>query len=165
MLTLLLNSDYRCISFIHERKAIKLLIKGKVEILSNWEEKIKHGNGSISHPAVLRLKHRVRWIPRRLRFNKISVFRRDERTCQYCGKVLPLSELTIDHIIPRIKGGENSWKNCVAACKYCNNWKGDSSPEEAGLKLIKEPIIPKLTIFDDYKLINNKHGSWEDWIY
>jgi 5-methylcytosine-specific restriction endonuclease McrA len=164
--TLLLNSTYESIGFISDRKVFKLLVKDKVEILESWEgSKIYFGKGiTIDHPAVLRLKHHVRWIPKKVRFNRTAVFRRDQHICQYCGKALTPSKLTLDHIFPRARGGDNSWKNCVTACFICNNKKGNRTPEEAGMRLIKKPITPTMGIANEYHLMHHKHESWKDYI-
>ena len=159
--TLLLNSTYECIAFISERKVFKLLVKDKIEVLSEWDIKFAWGKGSARHPAVVRLKHHVRWIPRKVRFNRTGVFRRDQHLCQYCSKGLSPSKLTMDHIIPRARGGDSSWRNCVTACFSCNNKKGDRTPEEAGMTLLKKPIVPQISIVNEYALMHNKHDDWK----
>lgn len=163
--TLLLNSTYECIGFIPERKLFKLLAKDKIEVLESWDEKIIFGRGvKISHPAVVRLRHHVRWIPRKVRFNRTGVFRRDQYVCQYCSVALTPARLTIDHIKPRVRGGENSWRNCVTACQPCNNKKGDRTPEEAAMRLIRKPAIPQLTIRSEFVLMKLKHETWQNYI-
>ena len=164
--TLLLNSTYECIAFITDRKVFKLLAKDKVEVLEAWEgSKIPFGkNHSISHPSVIRLKHHVRWIPRKVRFNRTGVFRRDQYVCQYCSKALTPSKLTLDHVLPRGRGGENSWKNCVTSCFECNNKKGMRTPEEARMALLHKPTAPQLTIANEFAVMKNKHDSWKQYV-
>lgn len=164
--TLLLNSTYECIAFISDRKVFKLLAKDKAEVLESWEGyKIPFGKGvAIQHPAVIRLKHHVRWIPRKIRFNRSAVFRRDQHVCQYCSKTLTPAKLTLDHIFPRSRGGENSWKNCVTCCFDCNNRKGARTPEESKMVLIRKPTAPQLTITNEYVMIKVKHERWKDYI-
>lgn len=164
--TLLLNSTYECIDFIPERKVFKHLANDKVEVLEVWEDHhIIFGRGNrIKYPAVLRLKHHVRWIPKKVRFNRTAVFRRDQHVCQYCAKALTPVKLTLDHIFPRARGGENSWKNCVTACFLCNNQKGNRTPEEAGMKLLRKPITPVLGIRNEFHLMKDKHPAWQDYI-
>ena len=164
--TLLLNSTYECIGFISDRKVFKLLAKDKVEVLESWEgHKIYFGkNNSIAYPAVLRLRHHVRWIPRKVRFNRTAVFRRDQHICQYCGKALTPAKLTLDHILPRARGGENSWRNCVTSCFECNNRKGMRTPEEARMVLLKKPTTPAMSIGSEFALMKNKHDSWKNYI-
>lgn len=164
--TLLLNSTYECIGFISDRKVFKLLAKDKVDVLESWEgQKISFGrDNNINHPAVLKLKHHVRWIPRKVRFNRTAVFRRDQHVCQYCSKALTPVKLTLDHIFPRSRGGENSWRNCVTCCFECNNKKGPRTPEEARMTLIRKPLTPQLTITSEYALMKHKHESWKNYI-
>lgn len=162
--TLLLNSTYECIAFISERKVFKLIAKDKVEVLSEWDEKITYGRGTIHYPAVVRLRHHVRWIPRKVRFNRTGVFRRDQHVCQYCSKGLTPAKLTLDHIIPRTRGGDSSWRNCVTACFDCNNRKGSRTPDEAGMKLLHKPVVPQITIANEYVLMKCKHPEWKLYI-
>lgn len=163
--TLLLNSTYECIGFISERKLFKLLAKDKIEVLESWDEKIIFGRGvKIQHPAVVRLRHHVRWIPRKVRFNRTGVFRRDQYMCQYCSTALTPAKLTIDHIKPKTRGGENSWRNCVTACFTCNNKKSNRTPEEANMRLIKKPTVPQLTIYSEFVIMKLKHDSWKEYV-
>lgn len=162
--TLLLNSTYECISFISERKVFKLFANNKIEIISSWEHETAWGRGKISHPAVVRLKHQVRWIPRKLKFHRNAVFKRDRFICQYCGAQPGPARLTIDHIIPRGMGGGNSWKNCVTACDPCNKVKGNRTPEMAGMRLIVKPQVPLLNIVYDFEMLRPKHEEWRNFL-
>lgn len=163
--SLLLNGTYECISFLPERRVYKLLALGKVEVLEQWDNKVQFGRDNyIKFPAVIKLKHHVRWIPRKVRFNRLGVFKRDNYTCCYCSKMVRLNDLTIDHVIPRDKGGENSWRNCVAACFTCNNKKSNRTPDEAGMPLLKKPIMPQLSIYGEFSVMQQKHDSWRNYL-
>lgn len=163
--TLLLNSTYECIAFISERKVFKLLAKEKIEVLTEWDSKITFWDKQkINHPAVVRLRYHVRWIPRKIRYNNTAVFRRDHHKCQFCNKTLTSTKLTIDHIIPRSKGGESSWSNCVTSCFDCNNTKSNRTPEEAGMKLLRKPTAPIQSIYSEYCIMKNTHPSWADYV-
>ena len=101
---------------------------------------------TIHRPVVIRLVTYVR-IPRdthRRKITRRAVFARDEWTCQYCGS---RTNLTVDHVIPRSKGGGSSWDNIVASCAPCNRRKGDALPRQAGMQLRKEPRTPSSTVF------------------
>lgn len=148
-------------SFIPFKRAIKLYFNDKVEVLSNWEYVVRWTEGEIPHPAVLRLKQSVPWRYRKVRCTRKSVLRRDMNTCQYCNVTLAPMRLTWDHVIPRSQGGNSSWINCVAACKPCNSYKGNRTPDEAGMKLLRQPIAPNRSLFNEYKLMNPKHNDWE----
>ena len=140
-------------AFITFRKAIKLILKGKVNILSKWNSEITHGAGSVSHPAVLVMKY---YIPRHIkkrRYNRMGVFRRDKCCCQYCGERVSSSQLTIDHVKPRKMGGETTWINCVACCFSCNNKKAGRTPKMANMRLLHKPFAPTVNIWNEYNLI------------
>jgi 5-methylcytosine-specific restriction endonuclease McrA len=159
MRVLLLNSTYEPIFFISMRKAIKLYVKEKVEVLSCWNESIKWCSGNMKLPAVVRLKYFVRWIPRTVRFNRVGVFRRDKFECKYCGaKKIPL---TIDHIIPRSKGGENNYLNTITSCVPCNSKKDDRTPEQAGMQLLSKPFVPRINLSNELLVINDVHEDWK----
>ena len=141
--TLLLNDDLQVIAFISERKAVKLLLKQKVDILSIWHgNKIHSVNGYIEYPATLRLRYHIRLNPTKLNFSRKLVLRRDNYTCGYCRKKFNNSSLTIDHVVPKSAGGGNSFSNCVTACLPCNSLKRNRTPEQAGMILRITPTTP-----------------------
>lgn len=166
MKALLLNSTYQPISFVDSRKAINLIVKGKVEVISSWKKKyVYSARDKIEIPAVIRLKYYVRWIPRKSRFNRNGLFRRDGYTCQYCGRKFKLSDLTIDHILPSSRGGKTTWMNCVASCFSCNNKKSNKTPDEAHMKLLSLPKIPTLSIKNEAELIDPIHNDWDQYMW
>lgn len=144
MQTLLLNHDLQPLAFISERRAIRLLVKGKVEVLSVWNNiRYYSGSGFIDLPAVISLKYKItRRLVRRV-FSRGAVFKRDNFNCQYCGNILNSKQITLDHIIPKSRGGISSFENCVAACYDCNFKKGSALPEEMGMRLIRRPETPE----------------------
>ena len=95
--------------------------------------------------------------------NRKNVVWRDKNVCQYCGGRFSFTDLTMDHVIPKSRGGDKSWTNIVACCKRCNNKKGNRTPEEAKMPLIKKPAIPKWNI---HVLLRDKKipQEWEDYI-
>lgn len=96
-------------------------------------------------------------------FSRRNLFRRDHHTCQYCGKKMRGEELTIDHVIPRSKGGRSSWENCVLACVACNVRKGDRLPLQSGLQLVRAPKRPNWTPYLSLSL-GTKKESWEKFV-
>ena len=164
MKALLLNSTYQPLSFLSERKVLKLLYKNKVEVLSSWDEEIRWIEGKIKLPAVIRLFNYVKWIPKKNRFNRIGVFKRDRFVCMYCGKQFKAYELTVDHIIPKSQGGSLSWQNCVCSCYGCNSKKGNRTPEQAGMKLLQIPVVPTSDLVGDLYLINETHPEWKNYL-
>ncbi len=136
---LVLNASYEPINVTPVRRAVVLVLKG----VATTEEE----NGSFIHsarmafriPSVIRLRE-FRRIPYQTRaLSRKNILLRDRHTCQFCGRVLPAVELTLDHVIPRSRGGHTDWDNLVACCHTCNNLKGDRLPEEVGLKLLRPP--------------------------
>jgi hypothetical protein len=120
---LVLNASYEPINICAARRALVLILKG----VAAAEE---HAPGLLSSR---RIPHQSRALSRK------NIMMRDKYTCQYCHKVLNSAELTLDHVIPRSRGGETSWENLVASCNPCNNRKGNRTPEEANLKLLRPP--------------------------
>ncbi len=141
--TLLLNFTYEPLRIIDWKKAVILLYLGKAEPVSSYDITIRSVSVSMGLPAVIRLLKYVKDGRRvYLRFSRENVYIRDNYTCQYCGRRFPPSKLTYDHVIPKSRGGETNWTNIVTCCEECNRKKGDRTPEEAGMKLIKQPKRP-----------------------
>src|ERR1700733_3182252 len=128
------------------RRAVVLLLKEKAEVIERADWELHSANATMVRPVVIRLVSYVR-IPRdthRRKITRRAVFARDNWTCQYCGS---RSNLTVDHVIPRSKGGGSSWDNIVASCAPCNRRKGDALPRQAGMRLQKQPRPPPATVF------------------
>ncbi len=127
------------------------LMNGKVEILEEYPEVIypPASNGSSvipgwmgQIPAVVRLLKPVSRNKKNVKFSRINVFTRDNFTCQYCGAKKAMKDLNYDHVVPRIKGGKTVWENIVTCCYPCNDRKGGRTPEQAGMRLRKQPVLP-----------------------
>ncbi|QTA89888.1 HNH endonuclease [Desulfonema magnum] len=143
---ILLNGDYTFLCLIDWKKAMKLVFTGKVKILKYSEKIIRSISGVFRIPAVLVLIKVVRSIYKsRVPFSKKNVLIRDRHTCAYCGK--SSKRLTIDHVIPRSKGGKTDFDNCVSCCEDCNNKKGSKTPRQAGMRLLKRPYQPTISEF------------------
>ena len=143
---LVLNATYEPINVCTVRRAVVLLLKEKAEILERADWELHSATRTMSRPVVIRLVTYVR-IPRdthRRKITRRAVFARDNWTCQYCGS---RSNLTVDHVIPRSKGGGSSWENIVASCAPCNRRKGDALPRQVGMRLRKKPRTPPATVF------------------
>jgi 5-methylcytosine-specific restriction endonuclease McrA len=166
--SLLLNSTYEALNFISDQRAMRLLLKGRAEIVVNMTGKRSVWDGvyfvtirqKFEVPATLRLVTRVnrRWKPPR--FRKKVLFNRDGWKCQYCSCKLLWNSATIDHVKPSSKGGITSWINCVASCKPCNKKKADRTPDEAGMKLLTMPHEPSPLDFWDIQRSNVWHDDW-----
>jgi len=139
---LVLNSDYTPLNVTDTRRGFILVMKGKAEIVKEDVNKIVTTIGEFVKPLIIRLVNYVRFRRNAIKVGRRRVMKRDGYQCGYCGSK---KNLTIDHIIPKCKGGDNSWGNLVTCCNKCNNLKDDKTPEEVGLKLKTKPYEP--TIF------------------
>ncbi len=145
---LVLNATYEPLSIVSLRRAIVLLLKEKAEVLEAAEERIHAANLSLPYPLVIRLVYYVR-VPRRMvvPLSRRTLLARDNYTCQYCGVSASSAELTMDHVLPKVRGGETTWDNVVCACRACNSRKGSKTPEEAHMTLAREPARPQYLAF------------------
>ncbi len=143
---LVLNATYEPINVCTVRRAVVLLLKDKAEMIERSERELHSATSTMSRPVVIRLVSYVR-IPRdthRRKITRRAVFARDDWTCQYCGA---RSNLTVDHVVPRSKGGGSSWDNIVASCAPCNRRKGNALPRQVGMRLLKQPRTPSAHVF------------------
>src|SRR5258708_22414418 len=136
---LVLNATYEPINVTAVRRAMVLLLKGVAQAEEVHNAEVHSAANAHKVPSVIRLLA-YRHIPQQSRaLSRKNILLRDRNTCQFCGRVFPSAELTLDHVVPRSRGGRSSWENLVACCYHCNNTKGDRTPEEAGLKLARNP--------------------------
>jgi 5-methylcytosine-specific restriction endonuclease McrA len=145
---LVLNYNYQPLNITSARRAIVMLCSGKAHALEVDSRTFHSERMQIRMPTVVRLEYYVRRPVPLLRANRKSIFARDRYTCQYCGTAS--GALTLDHVVPRERGGSSEWENLVCCCTKCNNLKGNRSPEEAGLKLRKFPRRPKYIPYINY---------------
>ncbi len=118
----------------------------------------------IQVPRVVRLVRYDR-VPRQgLRFNRRSLLARDDHRCQYCGRTPPLSQLSLDHVMPRSRGGETTWENVVCSCVACNSKKGGRTPSEARMRLMRKPRKPRRNPVLKQKLANPKYANWKTFL-
>ncbi len=145
---LVLNATYEPLNVVSVRRAVLLLLKEKAEIVEAAEAWLHSEQLALPVPLVIRLVYYVR-IPRRfsLPVSRRTVMARDNYTCQYCGARFSRAQLTIDHVLPRSRGGEIRWDNVAAACGPCNRRKGNRTPDEAGMPLRCQPRRPRYLAF------------------
>ncbi|MBX7169094.1 MAG: HNH endonuclease [Pirellulales bacterium] len=187
---LVLNRFYLAVHVINVRRAFGLLYRNLAEVVhledgqyanytfDSWREIselkaqfkdpdsdwIRSVNFEIQVPRVIRLLTYDRLPKQTVRFNRRNIFARDSNRCQYCGHRFPTSELSLDHVVPRSQGGDTSWENIVCCCVQCNVRKGGRTPQEAHLKLIKQPVRPKRSPLLTIKLGNPKYESWKSFL-
>ena len=144
---LVLNASYEPINVCTVRRAAVLILKNRAEVLERGDWALHAESVTLPRPVVIRLLTYVR-IPRdahRRKITRRAVFARDRWTCQYCGH--ERGHLTVDHVIPRSKGGPSSWDNIVTCCAPCNRRKGDRLPSQANMVPAQPPKAPGATIF------------------
>jgi 5-methylcytosine-specific restriction endonuclease McrA len=156
---LVLNLGYEPLNVCRVRRAIVLIEQQKAEMLENGSGFIRSADRLFAVPSVIRISSMVRRPKRKnLKLTRMEVFRRDQYTCQYCGK--QAKQLTIDHVIPRYRGGPHTWENVVSACIPCNRGKAGRTPKEAGMRLFPQPAPPRdggnLFGYDDHKDIRQE---------
>ena len=156
---LVLNANFEPLNVCTTRRALGLMFTDKASMVHNGRGYIKSISHSYPAPSVIRLSRMIRRPRPVVKLCKAEVFRRDNYTCQYCGK--RTNNLTIDHVIPRSLGGEHAWENLVAACPSCNHKKGGRTAKQAHMVLLRQPKAPSASaqyIFGRYLKFN------EDWI-
>jgi 5-methylcytosine-specific restriction endonuclease McrA len=158
---LCLNRSWHPVTFLPVQVAVVTVMRDMASVLDpvnfllltfeEWaaskpqtERWIKTAHDAVPAPDVIVLKKYGERPPRKIAFNRPNLGRRDEWTCQYCGDTLG-GDLTVEHVLPRSRGGATSWENCVAACADCNARKADRTPDEAGMRLRARPIAPRWT--------------------
>jgi 5-methylcytosine-specific restriction endonuclease McrA len=142
----ILNGDYTFLSLVDWKKAMGLMFADKIRVLKFSDRVIQGVNRTFRAPAVAVLVKVVRSVYRgRVPFSRRNVMIRDRYTCVYCGR--RSGPITMDHLIPRSRGGTNDFDNCVACCRACNQKKGARLPSEAGLTLRHQPWQPTIAEF------------------
>ena len=137
---LVLNANFEPINVCTTRRALGLILNRKASLVLNGRGEICTVRAMYPKPSIIRLDKMVKRPRLSVRLTKREILRRDEYTCQYCGKTVPY--LTIDHVIPRRLGGRHVWDNLVAACPTCNHHKGGRTAEQAQMRLLRLPQEP-----------------------
>jgi len=189
---LVLNRLFMAVHVVTARRAFTLLCKERAEVVSvdeedkynfydlkswievsqlkaTYEDAHQHDwvhtvSLQIRVPKVIRLLFYDRFPQRVAKFNRRNIFARDENRCQYCGYKFPTSELSLEHVIPRSRGGESTWQNIVCACTECNKRKGGRTPQEAHMKLIRKPVRPTRSPQITIKLRSPKYEAWKQFL-
>jgi len=189
---LALNRNFLAVQVISVRRAFCLLVKGLAEIIhvegghycafdfdtwlemsqlktelgerSDFEDWIRSVNFDIQAPRVIRLLTYER-VPRNtVKFNRRNIFLRDGHRCQYCGNRYSSPRLSLDHVMPKSRGGADTWENIVCACLKCNVHKGGRTPAEAGMKLLQKPVKPKRSPLLSRQLSLSKYECWRNFV-
>ncbi len=155
---LVLNQNYEPLNVCNLRRALGMVFGGKAEILENGRGVIHSVQQAWPVPSVIRLSYMIRRPVPRVRLCRKEIFRRDGFTCQYCGQ--KTSRLTMDHVVPRYRGGAYSWNNLVSACPACNRRKGGKTLEQAHMSLLRRPFEPRPTGEYLYQSYLSENEEW-----
>ena len=186
---LVLNRFFMAVHVVSAKRAFAMLCKRVAEVVhiiddrydsfnfESWREISQYrelfGDGEsrgtwirtvsfeIRVPEVVRLVSYDRMPRRQVKLNRRNIFARDDNRCQYCGRRFPTSELSLDHVLPRSRNGETSWRNLVCACTACNKRKGGRTPAEAHMQLIRPPRQPKRSPLIRMKLRSGRYATWK----
>jgi 5-methylcytosine-specific restriction endonuclease McrA len=187
---LMLNKHYLPVRVIGVRRAFSLLFRDLVEVihiedgdyqsydLESWVEVselrktfephehdwIRTVRMELAVPRIVRLMFYDRLPKQQVKFNRRNIYARDGNRCQYCGKKFQTCELSLDHIIPRSRNGTSSWENLVCCCLRCNVRKGGRTPAEAGMRLIRKPVKPRVSPVLSIKLSDSRYRSWRQFL-
>jgi len=162
--TLKLDSAYRPIEVIDAVEALVMCIIGKAMAVETYEHEISSPSVTFSLPAVIVLKTVVKFRLSTVACNRTNIIWRDKNQCQYCANYFTDDKLTMDHVMPKSRGGDNSWENLVAACKKCNQKKGSRTVKESGMMPLRKPFRPKANILR--KIGKNQISDlWQDYLW
>ncbi|MBT4768068.1 MAG: HNH endonuclease [Phycisphaerae bacterium] len=184
---LVLNRGYAATRVVPVRQAFVLLFRDVAEVISvidgRWEqfnlsswlevadlqrryetgdhEWVRTASSYVAVPRIIRVHRCIRTPDHHVRLNRRNLYARDGNKCQYCGQRFPTSELSIDHVMPQSRGGENSWANLVCACVRCNTRKGNKTPREARMDLIRTPRQPRKCPDRSIRLRRRHYEAWK----
>ena len=187
---LVLNKHYAAIRVVSAKRAFCMLFKGLAEIVASendqyvsydfqsWREvseyraRYEHEHHEwircvkfeLAVPRIIRLLCYERLPRTAVKFTRRNIYARDRNRCQYCGRRYPTTELSLDHIVPRSRGGRSDWSNIVCCCVQCNVRKGGRTPDEAGLRLVAEPLKPRRSPVITLRLTSEKYASWRQFL-
>lgn len=159
---LTLNANFEPLQVCSTKRALMLVVTGKAEIILNGRGIIRSSCVEFEIPSVIKLGYMVKRPRPRIPLSKREILRRDNYTCQYCGR--KTYTLTLDHVVPRHQGGKHTWENLVAACAACNRRKGGYTPEKANMPLLRLPREPNPSAFYLFSRHLESHGEWMQFI-
>jgi len=159
---LVLNQNYEPLNVCNQRRALVLVDRGKAEVLEHGTSVLRSTSRSLQAPSVIRLIYLIRRPRPKARLCRKEIFVRDGYTCQYCGT--RGRDLTIDHVVPRHRGGKHIWENLVSACRSCNHRKGGKTIEEARMRLPRAPVQPRISTYYIFHQYLHAQDEWRKFI-
>lgn len=162
---LVLNQNYEPLNVCNIPRAFRLVFGSRAEVIEYDHQVIRSMRETYRAPSVIRLQHHIRRPRPRVKLTRREVFVRDRYTCQYCQH--SGSDLTLDHVLPRHRGGGHTWENLVTACKTCNHRKGGRTPEEARLRLVRPPFEPRSDVYSLFTpyLEDERNEAWRSYLF
>jgi 5-methylcytosine-specific restriction endonuclease McrA len=152
---LVLNQDYQAVTVCSAERAFVLVLMNKAEMISEMAAQVLRSvSREFRYPSIIRLNRFVNLPFKRVALSRINIYKRDGNACVYCNSA---DRLTLDHVLPRSRGGRDSWDNLVTACQRCNTEKGDRTPEEADMKMRHKPFRPSFIMY-----LRDFHGKVQD---
>ncbi len=155
---LVLNANFEPLNVCTTRRAVGLMMSEKAILVQNGRGYIQGVKKQFPAPTIIRLSYMIRRPRPVVKLSKSEIFRRDRYTCQYCGK--KVSNLTIDHILPRSKGGKHTWENLTTACADCNHRKGNRTEDQANMKLLSKAKAPGASALYIFGKFTNNNEEW-----
>ena len=159
---LLLNSIYEPMMVVNGKKAILMIISNKVETIEKTNYYIHSSTFKLSFPSVIKLKSFIYINFKNIPLTRKNIIKRDNCTCQYCGKIT--KSITIDHIIPKDKNGQDIWSNLVSACNQCNSKKSNKYLSDTNMKLLKKPVKPTY-IYHLQNYVKQENSLWKPYLF
>ena len=160
---LVLNFTYEALNITSFQRAVKLLFSGKAEMVHRRDDVIKSTSLEMKLPSIIRMLYYIKRPMQKVALTKKNVLLRDDYTCQYC-QLKGERMMTVDHVLPKSKGGPSTWENLVCACMRCNNRKNNRTPEHANMKLKRKPKAPKYIPWIRVKR-NTLPGEWHQFLF
>tara|TARA_B110000014_G_scaffold195789_1_gene144819 strand:+ start:297 stop:830 length:534 start_codon:yes stop_codon:yes gene_type:complete len=160
-LTLVLNASYVPLAVCSSKRALCLYFLDKIDILKNYNDYVHSPSMRVKIPSVVKLRRYVKHNNLDVVLNRKNLLIRDNFCCQYC---FSKSHLTVDHIIPKEKSGPDTWENLIVACSSCNSKKGNKTPQEARMKLMKQPRRPNRFIYFK-QFVKQNNVDWEGYLF
>lgn len=164
MRVLKLDQTFKPVEIIPWTEAMRLIFLNKARVIEVYQDQVlRSPNKVFDAPSVIQIINGIEK-PRKLRFSRENIYRRDEYTCQYCNTQFDSEDLTLDHVIPASRGGRKTWENIVTACTWCNNKKADKSLEQFGIKLMKRPEKPRHSLRMALRINKNDPENWSHYV-
>ena len=160
---LVLNANYTPMTVCTAKRAICLQVLEKIDVLANYNEQIHSPSISINLPSVIKIRDYIRHNNMAVEISRKNILIRDDHACQYCGTRMT-SHLTVDHVLPRFRGGKDIWENLVTACKPCNQKKGNRTPDEANMPLDHQPKRPN-RIHYFQRFVKDLQVDWRPYLF